>query len=118
MSTAARTGRAPASIEATPDRVFRPNHRLGQDVRKNGLFWWRQPFIEVFNWRRQTAGVTAAQVDDGLLQRRGQSLCLSIGLGRNHIDAQHDVGVCELSRWAEPAAIQLNRLHHELRGKV
>ena len=73
---------------------------------------------DISRGRRQAARAAGAQVDDGLLHRGGEKARFRVGVGGQHVDADHDVGPLQLRRRAELGAIEIDRSHQLRRSKV
>ena len=92
-----RSGAGDDRLQAAPHGRRRADHRVREHVVEETPVARRQPLDEPVLGRRERARMAAPQVHEGLLQRGEQTPALVVRLGREHVDAEHDVGALELA---------------------
>jgi len=73
---------------------------------------------EILDRRRQPARPAPAQVEERLLERGEQPRGLGVAVGRDDVDAEHDVWAVELLGGLEAAPVEVYGLHHQRRREV
>ena len=72
----------------------------------------------LFTRRRELAGLASNHVEECLLERSEMAPCLSVRIGRDHVDRDHDPRFGKPIRRLEIFAIQVKRGLHEVRREV
>ncbi|EPZ85508.1 hypothetical protein BURCENBC7_AP5996 [Burkholderia cenocepacia BC7] len=105
-----------ALAQLVAHRVARADRRERQRMRDGREFELVR--LEHVDGRRQLARRAAPQVDELLLQRREQAPRLVVGLGREHVDADHRMRLRPRGRRPVLRAVDLERPHQIIRREV
>jgi hypothetical protein len=113
-----RLGLRQERLQSRLDRSRRAHERAGQRLPQLRLFHRRGEAVDIVGRRRQLTRLTAAQVDEALLQRGEEPRCFHIGVRGDHIRPDHRVRPVQLLRRLEAAAVELEGLHHRRRREM
>ena len=78
----------------------------------------RPHILECHRWARGLARCASSKIDKGLLDGAELAACFLISFGREDIDANHGIGMLELSGGLELVTINLQGLDQGGRGKM